>query len=160
MQILIFYFLWTSVLADPGVTFFGYDQKKIVAYAFLLIIVRAIVLSARSVDVSGQIANGDLANFILKPLNFFKYWMVRDFSSKFLNVSFSVVEIFVLFVLLKPNIYIQTNPITLVLFMAFLLIASFLFFNILMITNFVPFWIPEVSWGAQFLVVGIIVEFL
>jgi len=45
-------------------------------------------------------------------------------------------------------------------FLLSLIIAMFIFFNLSMLTSFVPFWVPELSWGAQFLMIVVIVEFL
>ncbi len=160
IQILVFFFLWSSVFAAQGSNYFGYNKEKIIAYAFLLILVRAIVMSSRSVDVAGIISNGELSNLLIKPVNFFKYWITRDISSKLLNIIFSFFEIVILFLILKPNIFIQTNPLQILLFITSLLIAAFIFFCIAMLTSFIPFWIPEVSWGAQFLVIVVFVEFL
>jgi ABC-2 type transport system permease protein len=160
MQILVFFFLWSAIFSGGAVQFFGYDKAKIFTYAFALMIVRAVVLSSRSVDVAGQIANGELTNLLLKPINYFSYWITRDFSSKLLNIIFSVFEIVVLVLLLKPNIFIQINPIYFFSFVGALLIAMFLYFSLLMLTNFIPFWAPELSWGAQFLVIVVVVEFL
>jgi ABC-2 type transport system permease protein len=36
----------------------------------------------------------------------------------------------------------------------------FIFFTLLFMTASIPFWMPEVAWGAQFLIVVIVVEFL
>ena len=160
MQILVFYFLWNSVFQNPNSNYFGYTKEKIIAYVFLLIFVRAIVLSSRSVDVAGIISNGELSNYLLKPVNFFKYWLTRDMSSKFLNIIFSLFEITILFTILKPNLYLQTSLLHLSLFALSLIIAALIFFSITMLTSFVPFWIPEIGWGAQFLVIIIFVEFL
>lgn len=160
MQVLVFFFLWSSVFSNSSVNYFGYTKEKIIAYAFLLILVRAIVMSSRSVDVAGQISNGELSNYLIKPVNYFKYWITRDISSKVLNIIFSFLEISILFIFLKPNIFIQTNSVSILFFITSVVIASFIFFNIMMLTNFVPFWIPEVAWGAQFLVIAILVEFL
>jgi ABC-2 type transport system permease protein len=160
IQILVFFFLWSSVFSVQGSNYFGYDKEKIIAYAFLLIFVRAIVMSSRSVDVAGIISNGELSNLLIKPVNFFKYWITRDISSKSLNIIFSIFEIVILFLILKPNIFIQTNFFQIILFIISLLIAALIFFCIAMLTSFIPFWIPEVSWGAQFLVIVVFVEFL
>jgi ABC-2 type transport system permease protein len=160
MQILIFFFLWNAVFSGGSTQFFGYDKAKIFTYAFVLIIVRAFVLSSRSVDVAGQIANGEITNLLLKPVNYFYYWLTRDFSSKVLNIIFGVVETVILVLILKPTIFIQTNPFYFLAFIISLVIAMLLFFNLLMLTNFVPFWVPELSWGAQFLVIIVVVEFL
>ncbi len=160
IQILIFFFLWDSVFRDHHQIIFGYSKEKILTYAFLLLFVRAFVMSSRSNDAAGQIANGDLSNLLLKPLNFFKYWLTRDLASKFLNLIFSSFEIAILFFLLRPDIFIQFNLLNWLYFVLATLIAIFIFFNILMLTNFVPFWAPETAWGAQFLIIVIITEFL
>jgi len=160
MQILIFFFLWDAVFSGRNQQFFGYDKAKIFTYAFALIMVRAIVLSSRSVDIAGQIANGELTNILLKPINYFSYWITRDLSSKFLNIIFGIFETILLILILKPNIFLQSNPLILISFVASLAIAMFIFFCLVMLTNFVPFWVPELSWGAQFLVVVVVVEFL
>ena len=160
MQILIFFFLWDAVLSGGRTEVFGYDKARIFTYAFVLILVRAFVLSSRSVDVAGQIANGEITNLLLKPINYFRYWLTRDASSKALNIIFGIFETTVLVLILKPNIFWQSDPIILLAFILSLLIAMFLFFSLLMLTNFVPFWVPELSWGAQFLVIIVIVEFL
>lgn len=160
IQILVFFFLWKSVFATSEGEVFGYTEAKIFTYAFALIVVRALVFSARSVDVAGIIANGDLTNILLKPVNFFKYWISRDLGSKILNLCFGTVEVSLLVFILKPNIFWQSNIFYLFIFIISLLIASFLFFTFLMSVNFAPFWMPEISWGAQFLFMSICAEFL
>lgn len=159
IQILVFFFLWDSVFTNESI-YFGYSKEAILTYALLLVFVRSLVLSSKSNEMAGQIASGDLSNYLLKPINYFKYWITRDFVNKFLNLGFSVVEITILVLLLRPDVYIQSNFFTLFIFTIFIVIAIFLFFNLLLLTNFVPFWAPETAWGAQFLMIVIIVEFL
>ncbi len=160
MQILIFFFLWDSVFSGGVNTLFGYDKSRILTYAFVLIIVRAVVMQSRTNDIAGQIANGDLTNLLVKPIKFFKFWFTRDVSSKFLNIIFGVLETFILIQILKPNIFIQTNTLFLITFCLSLIIGIFIFFNLMLLTSFVTFWMPELAWGAQFLFIIVIVEFL
>ncbi|HET7099314.1 MAG TPA: ABC-2 family transporter protein [Patescibacteria group bacterium] len=158
IQILVFFFLWDAVFLGTN-QIFGYTRIQIFTYAFVLIIVRAIIFSIRSNDIAGQVANGELTNMLLKPINYFKYWITRDFAYKFLNIIFGIVEVFGLILILKPNIFLQTNPFYFIAFIASLIIAIFIYFIILSIASFVPFWVPEIAWGAQFLTLTI-VEFL
>jgi ABC-2 type transport system permease protein len=160
IQILVFFFLWDAIFSTGSAQYFGYDKAKILTYAFALIVVRAIALSSRSIDMAGQIANGELTNLLLKPVSFFKFWLTRDFSSKILNIIFGFFEALILILILKPNIFLQTNPLYILTFIFSLLIAMFIYFNLTMITSFVTFWVPELSWGAQFLMIMIIAEFL
>jgi ABC-2 type transport system permease protein len=160
MQILLLFFLWTSVFPNTQRMLFGYDRVRILTYVFGIMVVRAIVFSARAVDVSGEIANGDLTNLLLKPVSYFKYWLTRDLSSKALNLAFAAVETGILFFILKPDIFLQTNLVSLLAFGLSLAIAILVFFSILMLINFVAFWAPEMGWASQFLFVVVITEFL
>lgn len=160
IQILVFFFLWNAVFEGGNPNYFGYTKEKIIAYSFLLVLIRSIVLSTKATDVSGFVSSGELSNYLLKPVNYFKYLLTRDASNKLLNIVFSFFEISILYIFLKPTLFIQTNPIHLLLFVVSLIIATFIFFNIVMLTNSVPFWVPELGWGAQFLVLMIFVEFL
>jgi ABC-2 type transport system permease protein len=128
-------------------------------YVFLVLIVRAFVLSSRAIDVSGEIARGELANYLLKPISFFKYYFTKDLSSKSLNLIFAFFEIIILFLILKPPIYLQTDTFFLVGFMIAVVLAIVMYFILTMITSFVPFWIPEAAWGVNFLFTAIFVEF-
>jgi len=160
LQIILIFFLWSSVFANPQTEVFGYNQEKILTYVFGILILRAIVFSARAVDVAGEISNGDITNFLLKPVNYFKYWATRDAASKVLNLSFSVFEITILFLILKPNLFLQTNPLSLFAVLVSLILAVILFFCLLFITNMSAFWMPENGWAAQFLFIVIITDFL
>jgi len=160
IQILIFFFLWDAVLSGNNNQIFGYTRTQIFTYAFVLIIVRAIVFSVRSNDIAGQISNGELTNMLLKPINYFRYWITRDVAYKFLNILFGLVEALALILILKPNIFIQSNPVYSLTFIVSLILSIFIYFSILMMTSFIPFWVPELAWGAQFLVTGVVVEFL
>lgn len=159
IQILVFFFLWQSVLVGQD-NLFGYTSSSIAVYTFLLIIIRSLVMTTKANDVSGYVSSGELSNYLLKPINFFKYILVKDIPVRILNIIFSVVEISILFLLLKPNVFIQSDPLQVLFFVLSVLIASSIFFLILMISNAVPFWVPDMGWGAQFLVIVIFVEFL
>lgn len=160
MQIFLVFFLWDAIFADTGRTVFGYDRAKILTYVFGLIIVKAFVLSARAADVAGEVSRGDLSNYLIKPVNYFKYWLTRDISSKALNLAFAVVETLILYLLLKPPFFIQTNPISILGFLLAAILAMFIYFILLFMTSSVPFWVPEAAWGAHFIVTVVFIEFL
>lgn len=159
-QIIITFFLWSTIFSSSGTVIFGYDRTKILTYVFALMIVRAIVLSARAVDVSSDIAEGNLSNYLVKPVSYFRYWLTRDIASKALNFLFAAVEFTALFLILKPAFFLQNDPYVLIAFSISIIIASLIYFCILFIISAVPFWAPELGWGAQFLVVIVLIEFL
>jgi ABC-2 type transport system permease protein len=160
LQIFLVFFLWSTIFSDPDKVIFGYNKDKILTYIFGIMIMKALVLSARVVDVSGEISRGDLTNYLLKPVNYFKYWLTRDISSKALNLGFAVFEFLLLYLVLKPSLFFQTDIIQLGGFLIITFLAIFLFFVLLFIISFVPFWAPELGWGVQFLVIIVATEFL
>jgi len=160
LQILFTYFLWSTVYADPTKQIFGYDRGGILTYVFGIIVVRALVLSARAMDISNDIATGDLSNYLIKPINYFKYWFSRDLASKALNFSFAIVEFILLFILLKPPFFLQTNFPILLAFLVSIILAILIYSLILFLISSIPFWIPEIGWGSHFLVTVVIVEAL
>jgi ABC-2 type transport system permease protein len=111
-------------------------------------------------DVSGDIANGDLSNYLVKPISYFKYWFTRDISSKALNLIFATVEFVGLFLILRPPFFFQTNPLTLFIFLISIILAIFIYFFLLFLISSIPFWAPEIGWGSHFLVTVVIIEAL
>ena len=110
--------------------------------------------------MAGEISSGDLTNFLLKPVSYFKYWFTRDLSSKALNLSFAVVETTILYFILKPPFFFQTDVAQIMAFVFSLVLAIILFFGLLFLSNLITFWMPEQGWSAQFLVIVVITDFL
>ncbi len=160
IQILITYFLWISVFQDPQTTILGYNQASILTYVFGIILIRSLVFSARSVDVPGEISEGSLTNYLVKPLKYFQYWFVRDASSKALNFLFSIVEFAILYFIFRPSLVFQSDFLYIFLFLVSLLIANYLIFVIRFLVTSITFWIAEMGWGGQFLFMVVITEFL
>ena len=160
IQILLVYFLWDAAFSSPGRILFGYDRDKILTYIFGIMLVRAFVLSSKSMDVAGEISRGELSNSLVKPINYFKYWLSRDLASKVLNLLFATIEIVVLYFVLKPPVFLQGNLLLIFLFMSSIIFAILLFTILLFIVSSVTFWAPEAGWGAHFLLTVVIVEFL
>ena len=159
-QIFLVFFLWDAVFSDPSRSLFGYDRSKILTYIFGLILVKAFVLSSKSMGTAGEVSRGDLNNYLVKPVSYFKYWLTRDLSSKLLNIVFAVAESVLLYFVLKPPFFLQTNPVTLFAFLISIIFAMLIFFNLVFLTSSVPFWVPEAAWGVHFVVTIVVIEFL
>jgi ABC-2 type transport system permease protein len=151
IQIFLIFFLWDAVFQDPGREIFGYDRAKILTYVFGLLILKSIVTSSKAADISGIISAGDLTNYLLKPINFLKSWFSRDLSSKVLNTTFAIVEASILYLLLKPPFFLQNRLPILLGFVASLVVGVLLFFLMLSLVSFIPFWLPEQTWPPVFL---------
>lgn len=147
--ILSIYYLWDTIFKN-NVSVFGYTREKILTYVFLTLILRAFILGVRSIDVGGEISDGRLANYLLRPINYLGYWFTRDVADKLLNLIFSVFEVALLFILFKPAFYWQTDPAILILTLIAILIGVLMNFFLGSVTSYTTFWTPGNSWGFWF----------
>src|SRR5688572_19895832 len=128
LRFLMTYFLWVGIFVSNQ-NVFGYSQQEMITYVFLVLFVYALVFSAPSGDnIGGEINNGDLSNYLLKPINYLKFWFTRDVASKFLNISFSIVEISLLFLIFRPDIQITLSFIGFLGFLVSCFLAVFIYY--------------------------------
>lgn len=149
LQLLTIYFLWLSILPQNK-TLLSYTHSTMLTYILGASLIGSIVLSSRSYIVGEEINNGNLLNFLLKPINYFKYWFSKDIGDKSMNIIFSVIELTILFILLKPPFFFQTNPIYILLFLFSILLSVILYFFFNFLLGLIGFWSPEV-WAPRFI---------
>lgn len=150
VRFLMTYFLWSGIFVSSAVIF-GYSKDQILTYIFMILAVWTFVLSAPSSDnVGGEIANGDLSNYLVKPIGYLKYWFTRDLASKLLNLTFAAGEITILWFIFRPPLQLPPDWISGIIFLFFCGLAMILYFFINIVTKFVAFWVPENTWGITF----------
>jgi ABC-2 type transport system permease protein len=153
IRLLMTYFLWRGIYSS-SVTIFGYSQNQMLSYVFLVLIFNAIVLSAPSADsIGGEIGSGDLSNYLLKPIGYLKYWFTRDLASKSLNLLFSILEIFLIWLVLRPVLSLTWSFQGFIGCLIALLLALPIYFFISASARFNAFWTPENTWGLSFLII-------
>jgi len=116
----------------------------------LINILSSLVLGTRTTDVANDILTGDIANYFLKPMSFFKFLISKEVADKFVNFTFSVLEILLLLFVFKPHIYIQTNPLPYLLFFISIFIGLVLSFCISVSLSFIAFWSTD-TWAPRFI---------
>ena len=104
LRILMAYFLWNMVYLQNSMAF-GFTREQMMTYVFMVLVFMSFVVAAPSIDNMGnEISNGDLSNFLVKPINYLYYWLVRDWASKLLNTIFVFFEIGILWFILRPQL--------------------------------------------------------
>lgn len=149
LKFLTIYFLWSAIFKARSEVF-GYQQQEILTYILLGQVLAATVFSTRTHEVGAEINQGKLSNFLLKPLSYFRYWWARDVSDKMLNIGFSIIEIGLLILLLRPNLLIQAEPLTLLFFTLAIFFSAILYFYISFFLSLSGFWTADV-WAPRFL---------
>lgn len=149
LQLLTVYFLWLAIMPSQG-TLLGYTKSLMLTYILGTSLFSSIILSTRSHEIGDQINKGDLSNFLIRPINYFLYWFARDLGDKGMNIMFSILELTILFFLLRPPLFVQANLIFFIfmIFSMFLALILYFLFNILL--GLLGFWSPE-TWAPRFI---------
>ncbi len=143
------YFLWFTLLPQ-GKSIAQYHQATILTYILGGSIVYSIVLSTRVADVAEEITQGDLSNYLMRPVNYIGYYFAKDIGDKGMNILFSFIEITIFFLSFRPPFFIQTHMWNVVGFIAAIIIAICINFSLNMILSFVGFFSSE-TWAPRFI---------
>lgn len=157
LLVLTTYYLWL-VVVPANKPFLGYSQSLMLTYILGASFISSMVLSSRSFGIGEEINNGDLSIYLLRPINFFYYAFAKDMGDKAMNIMFSIVELTILFTILRPPLFIQHNIFVLLSAIFSTLIGIFLYFCINVLMGFIGFWSPE-TWAPRF-ILTILISFL
>jgi len=156
IQILTLYFFWMAVFASRG-QIFGYGKTEMITYVILTLFLTSFVLATGTNSVGEEINSGELTNYLIRPISYFGYWASRDLVDKFFNVFFAVVEGVLLFLILRPLFFLQTDILWLALFVLAVILSAGIYFIISFLIGSAGFWTSEV-WGVRF-IFGILIAF-
>ena len=148
-QLLSLYFIWLFVTPENG-DFLGYTQQAMLTYVLLTALVGDFVFATRTNAIANDINQGFLSNFLIRPISFLKYYFARDLGDKAMNISFALLELTIIFLILRPNFFWQSDPVILFLFIVSVGMALVLHFFISVLLGFIGFWSNE-GWGPRFI---------
>jgi ABC-2 type transport system permease protein len=150
LQLLTMFFLWSTLIPRGG-SLFGYSQAQMLTYILGTSLITSIVLATKTFEVGEQITTGNLSNFLIKPISYMKYWFARDMGDKAMNIFFTVIELTIIILLLKPPLFLQTNPLALFYTLIACLLAMIMYFFFGFLVGLIGFWSNEV-WGPRFII--------
>lgn len=148
-QLITTYFFWNAVV-PTSTSFAGYNHALIITYVLGANYINSLVFSSKSGGIGGEINDGNLSNFLVRPINYFFYWASRDTGDKLMNILFATGEFIIFYLLFHPTIFFQSNSFILfstIMALFFAIVLAFLF-NFLL--GFIAFWSPEV-WAPRFI---------
>jgi ABC-2 type transport system permease protein len=137
-----------------------YDTAELRTYALLAALLNVTLATYHMGFIADEIVHGDLASFLLRPINYLGYWLSRATAVRFVHLIFGVAELALLRVLFSErSFFVQTEwkPIVqaLALFIGSIAIMQVIDF----LAGVVAFWAGR-SYGFRFGVEGIIVPLL
>lgn len=151
-KFLMAYFLWSGVFLTSG-SIFGYAKEEMLTYVFLSLVVVSFVRSTLTDNIGGEISNGSLNNYLIKPVSYLGFWFSRDIANKFLNLLFSIIEVLTLYYIFRPNIVIPSDLTVLLAFVLSIIMAIGIYYCLNVTSRLVAFWAPENTWSVAFLMV-------
>jgi ABC-2 type transport system permease protein len=149
LQLLTVYYLWLAVTPQNG-QIFGYSRSLILTYVLGASLVGSIVFSTRTQEMGDNINNGELSQFLIRPLRYLGYWFARDIGDKLFNLSFAIAELVIVYLILRPVIFLQPNIMLLLFAVLAVVLAVVMNFFIGSLLGMIAFWSPEV-WAPRFI---------
>lgn len=149
LQLLTVYYLWLAVTPQHG-QIFGYSRSLILTYVLGASLIGSIVFSTRTQEIGDNITNGELSQYLIRPFRYLGYWFARDIGDKLFNVSFAITELTIVYFILRPSIYLQSDMNTLLLVALAVGIAVVMNFFLGSLLGMIAFWSPEV-WAPRFI---------
>jgi ABC-2 type transport system permease protein len=158
-QIFVFlipFFIWKAVLGGGG-NIYGYSFAAIMTYLFGSTVLRSLVMGSRTIDLGWMINSGSLTIPLMRPINIFSFFFVRDLADKLFNLSFMFLEIPLIFFIFHPLVFIQSNPVILLYAFISTLMAILIYFYINVIFGSLAFWTRDI-WAPRFFLM-VVMEF-
>lgn len=149
MGILVTYFLWWAIFSNRS-DFAGYSQSMMLTYILFSLLVRTIALSSTIFELGSTIHSGTLSNLLIRPIHVFSFSIARDMADKAMNIVFAIGEVGLLYLILRPHLFIQHNVILLLLAFFSIGVGMVLYFLISLVLGFIGFWSADV-WAPRFL---------
>lgn len=153
---LIPFFIWRAVLSGGG-DIYGYSFAAIMTYLFGTTVLRSLVMGSRTIDLGWMINTGALTIPLMRPFGIFKFFFLRDLADKLFNLSFILIEIPLLLLILRPPVFLQSDPRTILYTVISIGLAVLIYFFINIIFGSIGFWSRDV-WAPRFLLM-VIMEF-
>jgi len=158
-QVFVFlvpFFIWKSVLGAGGMIY-GYSFAAIMTYLFGTTILRSLVMGSRTIDLGWMINTGALTIPLMRPIRLFIFFFVRDLADKIFNLGFMLIELPLIYFIFKPPLFLQFDPIKLLLTAISIMLAILIYFYINIIFGSFAFWSKD-TWAPRFLLM-VIMEF-
>lgn len=145
------FFFWLAVFSQYS-QIGNYNRQEMLAYILVAAWLRHLVLWTDSFHACVEIANGDLNNYLIKPINYFGSWLARDWSNKALNIIFLTFELAIIMVILKIPLIFPESVWVWLRFIILIILGSFLYFFYSFLISSFSFWYPEHDgWPLRFL---------
>lgn len=84
--------LYTALPQGSG----NYTQSELLTYILVSSLLGSVAFTFSMHAIASEIADGDLSNYLLRPLNYFGHWVSQSLAAKLLNFGGGIIQLFLL----------------------------------------------------------------
>jgi ABC-type uncharacterized transport system, permease component len=143
--------LWTCLYAPgsssggAGDTLFGFTYAQMLGYTIVANIVNRMVRTGFEYDLNGDIRNGGLDRFLVKPMDYLGFRLAQFVGSKAAESVFMGAVLAVALTILSAAAGFSTSLAAVLGFLAALVLAFILNFLVFWCVGLVGFWLTEIG---------------
>lgn len=146
--VLSLYSFWNALLGDKP-SFLGYTRSEMLAYVLVINVLRALVFTGRGWQLVGDISNGKISSYLVRPIRYHGYALSLDLAQKSVHVVSAFFEVALLAAFIRGGLFLPAHLSTWIMFLVSALLASLIFFFMEFIVASLAFWTSE-SGGPLF----------
>lgn len=130
--------IWTAVfLNNGGEKINGYSLESLIFYYILASISYSITITMVGENLESLIRNGNIIQFLLKPIHFFNHLIAEHVARRGLVVLIEIIPTIIIFLLLFSKYMFIGN---IFVYSIFIIVASMMNFFLVMTMGFLGFW--------------------
>jgi ABC-2 type transport system permease protein len=139
-------YLWRTVYGEQSSPVGGYSLAGMISYYLLVTIVDTLtVVNEDDWQIAADIKDGNISQFLLKPINYLTYRLCLFFSGKIIFTLVSMVPVGIFVFCLRQYLVAPAGGWALVCFLLSTLLAALLQFFMSYTLALLAFWLLEVS---------------
>jgi len=139
-------YLWGAVFSDPGKKLAGYDMASTISYFLALIFLDSVASPTEDdFQIAGEIRDGLISQFLLKPVNYFIYRFCLFWSSRMIYTAVTFIPILCVAFLSRKYAVFPSTPEQWVLAGAAAFLSACLQFGMAYCTALLAFWLLDIS---------------
>lgn len=130
-------FLWKSI---------GYsDSQGIISYYYVTLILNIMIINNIAISISNEIRTGNINKYLIKPINYFLYYVSLDFPKRLVYMSIGMPIIVLLGFFIRGELELQFRLYNVLLFIGAALIGYMVNILISYILGITTFYFSEIS---------------
>ena len=141
-------YVWRTIYSGkgPGSEVGSYTLPEMISYYLIVTIVDALTaVNEDDWQIAADIKDGNISQFLLKPINYLVYRLVLFFSGRVTYLAVAAIPLAIFIISLRQYFVLPATPLIFALFLFSMLLTALLQFFMSYAMAMLAFWVLEVS---------------